>query len=154
MNEARPHLWMDLSARRGKSRPGFSLLEIMMVLTMIGVLLAMSAPSFQRATEQAQADIAAANLRAIWAAQRFYWLENRRYTLDLAQLQDLLDPSIPGASTPYAYSIKLADSTTFTATATRTGSSMWTGQLTIDQTGMVSGFIQASGENNIVPGFQ
>ena len=65
---------MKRSVVSGKSRPaprsGFSLMEVIMVLAVISVLLAMAAPSFQRAAEQSQCNIAAANLQAIWAAQR------------------------------------------------------------------------------------
>ena len=105
-------------------------------------------------TEQAQADIAAANLRAVWTAQRFYWLENHQYAAAFPNLQNLLDPSVATSTTPYVYSILVIDNNTFTVTASRTGSTKWGGQLTIDQTGIVSGVIQANGEVNIVPGFQ
>jgi prepilin-type N-terminal cleavage/methylation domain-containing protein len=61
-------------------RRGFSLLELMMVVTIIGILVAMAAPSYLQAVRQSRADIAAANLRAIWAAERLYWLEYHTYT--------------------------------------------------------------------------
>ena len=144
---------MNDTKMRGRRR-GFSVLELMVVLTVIGVLLAMSAPSYQRATEQNQADIAAANLQAIWAAQRFYWLENHTYSATLAGLQDMLDPSVSASAVPYVYSIQLIDSNTFKASATRTGSSIWGGQIIIDQSGSASGVIQATGQRDIVPGFQ
>ncbi len=136
------------------ARRGFSLYEIVLVLAIISVLTALSAPSFRRATEQSHADIAAANLRAIWSAQRFYWLENRYYSATFGDLQSLLDPSIATASTPYTFTINVVDSNTFTVSATRAGSTRWTGQIDIDQTGSVSGSIKASGETDIIPGFQ
>src|SRR5450830_404694 len=89
------------TADRTPAPRGFTLTELMVTLTIIAAMTAMSVPSFQRAMEQSRADIAAANLRAIWAAQRLYWLENHAYTSDLTQLQalGLLDPQLPiGAS--------------------------------------------------------
>ncbi len=131
-------------------------MEVMLVLVVIGVLISMSAPSFHRSIEQSCADIAGANLRAIWTAQRLYWLENRTYTSDLSELESLglLDPTIVSGTSRYAYAVSTADATTFTATATRTGSVRWTGQFTIDESGVLSGTIQAAGQPGIVPGFQ
>jgi Tfp pilus assembly protein PilE len=122
----------------------------------IGVLISMSAPTFHRSIEQSWADIAGANLRAIWSAQRLYWLENRAYTSNLAELESLglLDPTIVSSTTHYLYAVSSADASSFRATATRTGSVRWTGQLVIDESGVVSGAIQAAGQPGIVPGFQ
>ena len=50
----------------------------------MSVLLAMGVPRFQLSLEQARANVAGANLRSIWSAQRLYWLENRTYAPDLA----------------------------------------------------------------------
>ncbi len=126
------------------------------MLAVIGVLVSMSVPSFRRSMEQSRADIAGSNLRAIWAAERLYWLENRTYTTNLALLESagLLDPQILSSTAPYAYAVSSANSTGFTATATRSGSARWSGQFTIDEDGTVSGTVQATGEPSIVPGFQ
>jgi prepilin-type N-terminal cleavage/methylation domain-containing protein len=137
-------------------RRGWSLVEVMVVVTVMSVLIAMTIPSFHRSVEQSRADIAGANLRAIWSAERLYWLENRTYTSDLSELQSLgvLDPTIVSATNWYVYAVSAADATSFTATATRTGSSLWAGQFSIDETGVLSGVVQASGEPDVVPGFQ
>ncbi|OHB82777.1 MAG: prepilin-type N-terminal cleavage/methylation domain-containing protein [Planctomycetes bacterium RBG_16_64_12] len=127
----------------------------MVVLAVMGVLLSLSAPSFRRSTQQSRADVAGANLRAIWAAERLYWLEYRAYTNDLSLLESLglVDPTVVAATTPYTYSIPSGDASTFTAAATRAGSARWWGQFTIDQDGLVSGTVQATGQPDIVPGF-
>jgi prepilin-type N-terminal cleavage/methylation domain-containing protein len=151
-----------LPARRGfapislNARRAFSLVELMVAATLMAVLISMAVPSFQRAVNQSRADIAGANLRAIWSAQRCYWLDNRTYSADLSQLESagLLDPSIAAATTYYIYAIPSADANTFVATATRVDSDNWTGQFSIDETGAVTGTVSASGEPNIYPGFQ
>ena len=137
-------------------RRGMSLMEVMLVLTVMGILVTMSAPTFHRSLEQAHADIAGANLRAIWTAQRLYWLEHRRYADDLSELVSLglLDPAILSVTTRYVYAVSSAGESDFCAAATRSGSARWTGQFTIDEDGLTAGAIQAAGEPDIVPGFQ
>ena len=151
-------------------RYGFTLVELMVVLTVIAVMTAMAIPYFGRTLEQSQANIAAANLRAIWAAERFYWLENSTYTLNLSDLQPptstnpqalgLIDPEI-GPATPqndyYDYYVSAGSggiTNTFTAHATRKVNTTWTGSFTIDDMGATSGTLQAAAQTGIVPGFQ
>jgi type IV pilus assembly protein PilE len=141
---------------KAKHAAGFSLVEMMVVLTVIGILVAMAIPSYERALEQSQANIAAANLRAIWSAERFYWLENRAYTADLTVLKasGLLDPQIVLATSGYVYSVSAAGSNTMTASATRTESARWSGAYQIDETGLISGSVEAAGQTPLTPGFQ
>jgi prepilin-type N-terminal cleavage/methylation domain-containing protein len=130
---------------------GFSIIEVMVVLTIMGILICMAVPSFEQSLEESRADHAAANLRAIWSAERLYWLDNRTYTADLSLLSalGLLDPLIVNSKSPYTYSLAAPDANTFEAAAARNGSTRWTGQFTIDQTGTVSGSVQNSGETVI-----
>jgi prepilin-type N-terminal cleavage/methylation domain-containing protein len=126
---------------------GYTLIELMMVVTILGILIAIPAPMFARAVEQPKLDVATANLRSIWAAERFYFLENGRYgslsELSAATLangapnlaNDLIDPSILAGSTFYSYTVSTPDGQSFVATATRPSSAQCFGTVTIDQTG-------------------
>ena len=144
-----------------RPRPsGFTLTELMVTVTIMGVLVGMSAPYFGRALEQSRADFAVANLRAIWAAQRLYWLEYHAYTDKLTQASPkglfelgLLDPAIVGTTGDYTYTVPSAGSNTFQAKATRAAGTGWTGWFTIDQNGTTAGSISA-GTATITPGFQ
>jgi len=136
---------------------GYSLLETIIALVVFGVLISMGIPRFQQSLEQSRADVAGANLRAIWSAQRLYWLQNRTYSPDLPTLlaANLIDPSLPTASTPYTYQVSGSSESTFTATATRAAGSSWSGSYTIAQDGTFTGSFQHSGTGIIiVPGFQ
>jgi prepilin-type N-terminal cleavage/methylation domain-containing protein len=143
-------------------RRGYSLIEMIVAMMVVGVLISMGIPRFQQSLEQARANVAGANLQAIWSAQRLYWLENRTYATDLPTLLDanpsspLIDPALPTMTAPYTYAVTNASDSGFTATATRTtGSSGWTGSFTIIQDGTLSGSLQQTGNSNtIVPGFQ
>lgn len=130
-------------------------MELAVVLTVMGILVATAVPSFRRAFEQSRADIAGANLRAIWSAERIYWLDNRVFTSDMQELADLglLDSSLINGNVSYSFTISYADDSTFLAAATRVGSERWTGAFTIDQTGALSGSISAPSENNIYAGY-
>jgi prepilin-type N-terminal cleavage/methylation domain-containing protein len=136
---------------------GYSLIEMLIAMAVFATLISMGIPHFQQSLEQSRADIAGANLRSIWSAQRLYWLENRTYSPDLPTLlsANLIDPSLTTATSPYTYQIASSNSTWFTATAARTGSTAWTGTFTIAADGTFSGTIQQSGGSvSIVPGFQ
>jgi len=138
---------------RRTPRQAVTFVEVVTVLVVIGVLISMSAPTFTRTIEQAQADIAGANLQAIWSAQRFYWLENRDYAKDLEELVelDLLDPSVLAGTRRYRYRIRNADKDSFEAEAERVNSSRWSGEYTLIETGEITGIIQATGEPFIQP---
>ena len=142
---------------RRATRRGYTIVEIMVVLTMMGILMSVAATSFRRALEQSRFDLAAANLRSIWTAERLYWLEHHTYAggaggLNFLVGEGLIDPSMVADARFYSYAIPSADSTTFTATATRINSP-WIGTITIDQTGALSlpGGLQAPGESPIFP---
>jgi Tfp pilus assembly protein PilE len=145
---------------RGGKRPflrrGSSFLELVLVVTVTAVLISLSVPSFHRALEQSRADLAGANLRAIWSAERLYWLEYRTYTIDMTALQSLglLDPNILNSGAFYNYQVVSADANNFVAVATRVFNVRWNGAFSIDSTGVMSGVLQASGDPNIAPGFQ
>lgn len=131
-------------ARRPRSS-GFTLMELVVTLSIMGVMIAMSAPRFGRSVEQSKADFAAANLRAVWAAQKMYWLENHAYASDLPTLRTLglldplLDPTSPTGD--YTYTVTSSTSDTFQAIATRVGGINY---LTIDQDGRTGGNIAFS----------
>jgi type II secretory pathway pseudopilin PulG len=144
-----------------KARRGESLVEMIVATVIMGSLIASFLPRFQRSLEQARADLATANLRAIWAAERLYWLENpsRTYTSDLGLLVSgkYLDAALDPASQPpgaaYSYAVS-PDLSTFSATATRAAGGSWAGSFSISGDGTTSGSVQRTGEKAVVAGFQ
>jgi len=140
---------------RRLAKCGATLLELVIVLTVLGVLASLGIPSFQLALEQSRAQVASANLEAVWSAQRLYWLQNHTYASDLATLQSagMLDPSL-GGQTFYAYEIASADDASFMATATRTSNAKWNGTFSIDQSGTLSGVLSDPPRPEIAAGFQ
>lgn len=159
-----------MNAKQRFTRWGFSLIEVVVTMTILAVLLALSAPSVIRTMEQSHADLAGAGLRSIAAAQRFYWLENRTYAPTIQDLLDdeLVDQELIDASPRYEFSIAAADAAGFTVQARRRGfnavgnpvyNGAWSGDFQIDETGEITGEVQGGysallgGTPKISPGF-
>jgi prepilin-type N-terminal cleavage/methylation domain-containing protein len=69
-----------------KRQSGFTLVEIMIVVAIIGLLAAIAIPNFVRAREQAQLNSIVNNLRIIEGAKDQYALENKKGTGDTTDL--------------------------------------------------------------------
>jgi type II secretory pathway pseudopilin PulG len=117
----------------------------MVVVTIMAIMIAIPAPHLLRAIEQSKLDTAVSNLRSIWCAQRFYYLQQQGSVPGYATLPQLAPPPsgiglidgsllTPSANT-YSYAITTT-SAGFTAFATPpTSNASYGGWITIDQDG-------------------
>ena len=136
--------------RRHDRLHGHTLVELTVVMMVIGVLASFGVPRFVHSLEQSRVDMAATNLRAIWT-DAFTGLPTRPMPRILAactvipRMARTSSPTRGGRSNPTLLCVRMASgsvtSTTFQATATRSPSTSWSGNLSIDATGMVSGSI-------------
>lgn len=100
---------MQTSNRR---KAGFTLVEIMIVVAIIGLLAAIAIPNFVKARSVSQRSACIANLRQIEGAKHEWALENKKSSTDLPVQTDLYgtdkyirdEPSCPGSGT---YTINL-----------------------------------------------
>ncbi len=67
---------------KNTSRAGFTLVEIMIVVAIIGLLAAIAIPNFVRARKQSQRSICINNLRMIDAAKQQWATENKKGDAD------------------------------------------------------------------------
>ena len=69
-----------------RSSKGFTLVEIMIVVVIIGLLAAMAIPAFQKVRSSSQDKAVTNNMRQLGAAADQYFLENGTSTADLTSL--------------------------------------------------------------------
>jgi len=137
-----------------RAEAGVSLLETMVVLMVIGVLAVPAFSKFGLALEQTRVDNAAAALETIWRAQRMHRFETGTFITDMNELERLLlvETALVQQTEPFEFSLLVADIDTFTAQATRTGSGVWAGALTIDEVGTLDGSTQDGEGHDVTPG--
>ncbi len=125
-----------------KNNKGFTLIELMIVVVIIGILAALAIPRFMQATTKSKQSEAKQILKQIYTMERTYRQENGTYyaggPADSANGTALATLGVEIMATAlYSYTITATAGTAFTATATATGldddatNDVWT----IDQNG-------------------
>ena len=134
---------------RRTAQRGTTVVEVTLVVLVLGVLASMAWPRFAVAGEQARVDQAAAELRSVWVGQRLHWLETGEFAASLATLraERLLDKAVGAATTPFHCEILHGDEAGFDARAVRAGSTAWTGELLLDEEGVITGTTSHGGEH-------
>lgn len=85
---------MNVSARQ---QAGFTLIEIMVVVVIIGILAALVVPKVMGRPDQAKVTVARGDLKAIASALEMYRLDNRRYPDTQQGLEALVQRPPSGA---------------------------------------------------------
>jgi len=95
-----------------KNRKGFTLIELMIVVVIIGILAALAIPRFMKASAKSKTSEAQLVLKQIYTMERTYKQQFDVYSADLNAIGVEVPPNAK-----YTYSILAADATTFTAQA-------------------------------------
>jgi len=114
-------------------RRGFTLVEVLIVVIIIGILAAIGIPQFTATIEKAKGGEARAGLGYVQTGEKIYFAENSKYTTTLADMDITL-------TTKYWSFAITTGAGTFTAAATRTGEGTTAGQtLTMTEAGTIAG---------------
>jgi prepilin-type N-terminal cleavage/methylation domain-containing protein len=130
---------------RFHNRKGFTLIELMIVVVIIGILAALAIPRFMQTTGKAKKSEAKTILKQLYQLERAYFQEHDAYVAGAntaALAASSLSFDDPGADARYDYSVTVAGAT-FTATATELADADGDGTaneaLTMDQDGVEGG---------------
>jgi len=70
---------LDKKNMKAKLEYGFTMVEILIVIVIVGILAGMGVANFQKTKEATLNNEAAANLKLIQAAEKIYFMENSAY---------------------------------------------------------------------------
>lgn len=127
------------------NKKGWSIVEVIMAVIIIGILVGIFIPSYRSAIEESVSGKAVQNLRAVRQAEIHYYANNQQYTSDLAVLGPLVGANLstllplPAVATangdPWGYQIAGlgADNQAFTVTATRISGKFKDQTITLDE---------------------
>ncbi len=117
-------------------RCGFTLMEVLIAVVIVGVLAGLAVPSYFKTIEKAKSSEATANLKAIHLGQKIYKVDNNRFygpQNAVAVINTNLNTDLTQEN--YTLAITAAAANTYTATASRIGG---TKVFTITETGLIT----------------
>lgn len=134
-------------------RSGFTLLEMMAVLTITGVLLSFSVPKIGKSAEAVRVDKAASELRSLWRAERRYKLERGSFAPDISDLENAgyVNAHFSGSLDPFSYKVLVGTRSKLMLEAKRNGTGLWFGSLQIDEFGELTGKSQSKEGDLVIP---
>jgi type IV pilus assembly protein PilA len=115
-----------IAVPQGRTRKGFSLVELSVVVIIIGVLAAFGVPRLLQSVERSKASESFKYLASVRAAQERFQARQGTYAADLATLD-----MTQNAPTYFAVGAVTADETTWTCTLTRAGAASGYGAYTV-----------------------
>ena len=116
---------------------GFTLVELMVVIVIVGILAAVAIPKFLDASQKAKASEFPTQLAAIYTGQLAYNAEKGAYVTQFSFLRDSAGVDVPSSSRWFIYSMTNCSSSTFTGNAnvnTAFGATTTADKATVDQT--------------------
>ncbi|MBL4607775.1 MAG: type IV pilin protein [Pseudomonadales bacterium] len=125
-----------------QKQKGFTLIEVMIVVSIIGILASIALPSYQNSVSKARRTDAMSALQGLAQAMERHYMTAGAYTAAAAGAADTGAPTIfstkspiDGSQTFYNLTISVATPTTYTLTADPANGQEGDGNITLSQTG-------------------
>jgi prepilin-type N-terminal cleavage/methylation domain-containing protein len=83
-----------------QKKSGFTLIEIMIVVAILGIILGLALPNFLKSRTQARRQVCIENLSQIESAKQIWGLENGKNEGDIPTESDLIGPTLYIKITP------------------------------------------------------
>ncbi|MFO7593603.1 MAG: type IV pilin protein [Pseudomonadota bacterium] len=117
----RPYRKATHSGRLKAKEQGFTLIELMMVVVILGILTAIALPQFTDYKMKSRRSEATSTLMQIAAQQEQFFMDNRSYTGNFTQLGYTAAGSVTTDNGYYSITISAAPVYSYTLTATPQG---------------------------------
>lgn len=115
------------------NRKGFTLVEVLIVVIIIGILAAIGIPQFTESIEKAKGGEARAGLGHVQTGEKVYWAEHETYVENRTQLDITLTQKY------WSFTIDVPSSTSYTAYAVRSGGTRAGQTISMNENGTVAG---------------
>ncbi len=138
---------MSRVRRQPGRRAGFSIVELVVVLSVVAAISAAAVPGFRGAVEETRIERGVSDLHSIWLAERLYLLETGKFSGDLDTLAKaglLSSRLLRAGSSGYEYSVRVRGGLDLLMVAKRVNSS-WKGKLTLDHKGRLRNDLRDTG---------
>ena len=104
-----------------KENKGFTLVELTVVVSIVGILASVAIPKFLDASQKAKASEFPTQLTAIYTGQTAYNAEQGTYASTFTNLKDLAGVDVSSSSRWFTYGLSVSGTTAFTGTASVNG---------------------------------
>ncbi len=127
------------------NKKGFTLVELLMVVIIIGILVTLAVPNYYRSVERAKGGKAKAAMDAIRKAELQYRAFNDTFVGESGSMSDLQNYDLPndlvaaGDDADWTYGVTNTSASTMTVTATRKAGPYSSSSFTMDQDGTITG---------------
>jgi prepilin-type N-terminal cleavage/methylation domain-containing protein len=86
--------YKEVRSRRNTFQSGFTLIEMMIVVAILGILVSLAFPNYLKTRTQARKQLCIENLSQLESAKQIWGVENGKQEGDLPTQADLIGPSL------------------------------------------------------------